>query len=293
MRRWFAIAKATALEIISEPLSLLLLLSALALAILAPALHYHQFGEPARMARDAGLSALFTFGSVFAVSGVFRSLRREIESGTAQMAIARSVSRGVFFLAKFSGAMMAYAIFLVVLASVSSVMVHGAAIGGEIAKRSGDIARLWGPAQAAGTAAVVLPPVLAAGLNRFWRFRFVPSAFALSLVISLVSAACFFDLGESCRLATAWLSLMAPAAVLTAASAAFAVGMRPNFAIAALLVLSALSIPAVGNYYLADSFSKGGAPSWWYVLAAVAAALPAVAAFLVLGVYLLERRDIA
>ena len=55
MRRWFAIAKATALEIFSEPLSLLLLLSALALVILAPALHYPQFGEPTRLARDAGL----------------------------------------------------------------------------------------------------------------------------------------------------------------------------------------------------------------------------------------------
>lgn len=293
MRRWFAIAKATALEIFSEPLSLLLLLSALALVILAPALHYHQFGEPTRMARDAGLSSLFTFGSVFTVVGVFRSLRREIESGTAQMAIARSVSRSVFFLAKFSGAMMAYVVFMLILASVSWVMVYGAAVGGVIAKRSGDIAKLWGPALAAGVAVVVLPPVIAAGLNRFWRFRFVQSAFALAFLFSIVAAACFFNFGEFFRLAPAWLSLLLPAAVFTAASAAFAVGLRPNFAIAALLVLAVLSLPAVGNYYLADLLSKGASPSWWYVLAAAVAALPTMVAFLILGVYLLERRDIA
>lgn len=41
MRRWSAIAGATALEILSEPLSLLLLIAALTLAALAPAFHYH------------------------------------------------------------------------------------------------------------------------------------------------------------------------------------------------------------------------------------------------------------
>ena len=41
-------------------------------------------------------------------------------------------------------------------------MVYGAAVGGEIARRSGDIARLWGPALAAGSAVIVLPPVVAA-----------------------------------------------------------------------------------------------------------------------------------
>ena len=57
MRRFIAIAKTTALEILAEPLSLLVLTASLALAVFAPAFHYHQFGEPARMARDAGLSA--------------------------------------------------------------------------------------------------------------------------------------------------------------------------------------------------------------------------------------------
>ena len=272
MRRWFAIAKATALEMISEPLSLLLLLAALSLVTLAPALHYHQFGEPTRMARDAGLSSLFLFANVFAVTGVFRSLRREIESGTAQMAISHSVSRRVFFLAKFGGAAAAYAFFAVITASVSFVMVYGAAVGGEIARRSGDIARLWGPALAAGSAVIVLPPVIAAGLNRFWRFRFVLSAFVLTLVFSLVAAGWFFDWREAVRLASAWIPLAFPAAVFIAAASAFAVAMRPNHAVLALAAVLAASVPAIGNYYLADSLAKGASVSWGYVaLAALAA----------------------
>jgi hypothetical protein len=293
MRRWFAIAKATALEMISEPLSLLLLLAALSLVTLAPALHYHQFGEPTRMARDAGLSSLFLFASVFAVTGVFRSLRREIESGTAQMAISHSVSRRVFFLAKFGGAAAAYAFFAVITASVSFVMVYGAAVGGEIARRSGDIARLWGPALAAGSAVIVLPPVVAAGLNRFRRFRFVQSSFALTFVFSLAAVGWFFDFREVVRLASAWIPLAFPSAVFIAAAAAFAVAMRPNYAVLALSAVLIVSVPAIGNYYLADSLSKGASVPWGYVVLSAAAALPGVASFLVLGAFLFERRDIA
>lgn len=293
MRRWFAIAKATALEIISEPLSFLLLLSALAVSVLAPALHYHQFGEPTRMARDAGLSALFTFGTLFAVIGLFRSLRREIETGTAQMAISHSVSRAVFFAAKFSGAMAAYALFAVILASVSIAMVYGAAVGGAISRQSGDISRLWGPALAAGVGAIIVPPMIAAALNRFWRFRFVPSAFFLALLASVAAAACFFDFRMAAKLAPAWIALAFPVAVYSAAAAAFAVGLKPNLAVAALVAFVVISVPAVGNYYLADTFSRGGTVEWGYVALAGLLALPAAGAFLVLGVHLFERRDIA
>jgi ABC-type transport system involved in multi-copper enzyme maturation permease subunit len=293
VRRWFAIAKATALEIISEPLSFLLMLSALAVAVLAPALHYHQFGEPTRMARDAGLSAFFTFGTLFAVIGLFRSFRRELDSGTAQMAISHSVSRAVFLVAKFSGAMAAYALFALILSSVSIAMVYGAAVGGAIARQSGDVSRLWGPALTAGAGTIVLPPMIAAALNRFWRFRFVPTAFFFALLASVATAACFFDFRMAMKLAPAWVALAFPVVAYAAVVAAAVVGMKPNYAVAALVALAALSVPAVGNYYLADTFSRGGVVEWGYVALAGLFALPAAGAFLVLGVHFFERRDIA
>ena len=107
MRQFFSIARATALEMASEPLALLLTLSAMALAVLAPIMHYHQFGEASRMARDAGLSALLVFGIAYAVFCTVKSVRREIDSGTLEMALAHPVSRAGFFLAKLTGAALA------------------------------------------------------------------------------------------------------------------------------------------------------------------------------------------
>ena len=69
--------------------------------------------------------------------------------------------------------------------------------------------------------------------------------------------------------------------------------MRQSFAVAATALTMTLSSCAVGNYYLADFLSKGGAVPWMYVAEALLASLPAVAAFVVLGVHLFERRDIA
>ena len=94
MRPYVSITQATALEVLSSPLSLLVLLAALAMEVFAPVFHYHQFGDATRMARDAAISALFTCGAVFAVFGAIRSVRREIETGTQEMALAHAVARG-------------------------------------------------------------------------------------------------------------------------------------------------------------------------------------------------------
>ena len=94
------VIKATAIEILSSPLTLLLLLAALTLAVLAPAFHYHQFGEATRMARDAGFSAIFTCGTAVAVFCTIQAFRSEIESGTLQMALSHPISRASFFISK-------------------------------------------------------------------------------------------------------------------------------------------------------------------------------------------------
>lgn len=290
-----AVAKATALEMLSEPLTLLVLLAALTLEVLAPAFHYHQFGEATRMARDAGLSALFTCGSVFAVFVTIRAFRREIESGTLEMALSHPVSRVGFFLSKTLGATLAYLLFACVLAATALLTVEGAEIGGEIARRTGDIARIYGPCFAAGVAVMVMPLLIGAALNRFACCRFVLSAFTVALVLSVASAA------VAAVRAPSWAWRLAPAVVLVAlatfvllsASAAFAVRFRANVAAAAVGLLVALSLPVVGNYYLADALSKGGSVPWSYVGLAALATASAVAFFLLLGVRFIEGRDVA
>ena len=289
-----SIIKATALEVLSEPLTLLVLLAALALAVLAPAFHYHQFGDPTRMARDAGFSALFTCGSIVAVFGTIRAFRREIESGTMEMALAHPVSRTAFFLSKVGGAMLAYLLFAAVVFAVTLVTVEGAAIGGALAAKTGDVARMFGPCLAGGVAVLVAPLVVAAALNRFARFRYVLSAIVLAFVLSVVAAgvAAAYAGGLILRLLPVAVLISAPTLVLLAAAASFAVRLKANAAASAVGVVFALTVPAIGNYYLVDALSAGGAVSWGYVALAVAVALPAVAAFLLAGVAFINGRDI-
>ena len=295
MRRSISIIKATALEILSEPLSLLVLLAALVLTVLAPAFHYHQFGEATRMARDAGLSSVLTGGLVIAVFGTIRAFRREIESGTMAMALAHPVSRTAFFLAKTLGAGAACLVFASIVFLTALVIVDGAAIGGLVAAKSGDIARLYGPNLAEGVGVIVLPLLICAALNRFGNVRYVLSSFVLALALSVVFAALSVvrDATWALRLLPVASLVVLFTSVPLAASAAFAVRLKANAAASSAGLVLALLLPAVGNYYLADALSKGGAVPWTYVGCAALATLPPVLLFLFLGIHFINGRDIS
>lgn len=288
-----AIAKATALEMMSEPLSLLVLIGALALSTFAPAFHYHQFGEATRMARDAGVSALLVAGTAFALFGTVRTFRRELESGTAAVAMAISVSRSGFFLAKTFGALLAYAVFALAVVGNSLAITNGAAIGGALAEATGDLPRLWGPCYALGVAAVIAPVVTAAVLNRFWRFRFCLSAFVLTVAIAVGSSGYRFDVALARRLVAVWVPLAAVPAVVLAAAAAAAVRFRANVATGFVSVFILLALPFVGNHCLADALSKGGTVGWTYALAATVVAALAAGSLLFVGMSFVNARDVS
>lgn len=295
VRRLLAIAFATALEILSEPLSLLVLLASLTMTVLAPAFHYHQFGEATRMARDAGLSALFVCGAVIAVFGTIRAFRREIESGTIEMALAHPVTRTGFFLAKTVGSFLAFAFFSLIVFLTSLTIIEGAAVGGKIAERTADVARLWGPSFAAGVGIIVGPLVAGAVLNRFARCRFVLSAFLVAAIEAVAAAGYFVtvDLSLALRLVPAAILIVMLSAVFLVAAAAFSVRFKANAAAAATGIVFLLLLPAVGNYYLSNALSGGRAIPWAYVGQAVLVTLPAILFFALLGIQGISRRDIS
>lgn len=282
-RRFAAIARTTALEILSEPLSLLLLVSALAIEVLAPAFHYHQFGEPTRMAYDAGISALFTCGIAFAVFPTIRAFRREVESGTLDMALAHPVSRGGFFAAKTAGALAAYLVFASIVFVTALVTVAGADIGGRIAAKTGEIARLYGPCFAAALAVPVVSLLAGAALNRFAGFRFVPSVFAVAAVAAVAGAVWFVTPDLAARMSGAAVPVALSATVPLAAAAAFSTRFGSNASASACGIVVAAMLPAFGSYVLSDALSGGGSVPWSYVAMAAAATVPAVAFFLLLG----------
>lgn len=292
MRRFSAIVRATALEICSEPLALLLTMSATALAFLAPRLHYHQFGDPTRMAMESGLSAQLVIGFAFAVFCTVRTFRREIESGTLQMALSHSVSREVFFLAKTMGAFLAYLLFAVTVFSLTVTVTRGSAIGAEIARMKNDIPGLFGPSVVLATATILLPLVLAAGLNYIRKFRFTLTATLLSALFSAAVQFAYFDCDLWLRMAPLALLLMFPAAIVTAASAAFAVKWRGNAAVSLAGLLCVIMLPLFGNYYLPGALAKGRSLPLDYLLLAGGVTLPLVGAFVLLGMLLFENREI-
>lgn len=292
VRRYLPVVVATALEILSEPLSLLLLLSALAVAVFAPAIHYHQFGDPARMARDAGFSSLFMFGVLFAVFGTIRSFRREVESGTFEMAMAHPLSAGGFFFAKAFGALVAYLVFAATVSGTSMTIVLGAVAAWLMDAKTGGSSLVCGPALVAGVSVILLPLLVAAALNRFARFRFVLTAISVACVLSLGFGAVAAFLAPSFIASQIPVVVLVslPTAVIASAAAAFSIRLRANAAASAVVLVFLLALPAVGNYYLPNALSNGGRVPWTYVAAAAAMALMAVAAFAVWGFGLCSRR---
>lgn len=313
-----AVIKATTLEVVSEPLFFLLTLSAVAVLTIASFLHVHQFGEPSRMARDAGLSSVLIFGLVFAVFAAIRVYRREIESGTLQMALSRPVSREAFFLSKWAGAFIGCIVFFVIVFASSITTVVGADLGKlhtELVLANmpdgcchEDILpeTIWFVSLAVDVAVIVLPLVLGAVLNRFARFRFTTTAFATALAVSLLG--CVLNIamahavfGERVEYLTGMVTAMlpvgtlvlAPIAVFLALSAALSVRLRDNAVASLAAVAFILFLPALGNYYQTQALARGGSLPWSYVAAAFGAAVPFIAAFLLAGISLFRGRDVA
>ena len=302
MKPWRAIARAAMLETMSDPLSILLASGSIAAVALSCVFHIHQFGEPARMARDAGLSIFLV--SVCA-SGVFctiKAFRREIESGTMQMALARPVSRRCFFLSKTAGCFCGCAATAAALAATACTAVLGMEAGGAVASPSGDIARIWKPALLAIAVSAVLPMAAAAALNRFKRIRFARTAMLLTpCACAAGTAACAALLpaaGLDARIALsalktipAALMLLFHAAVMTSAAAAFSMRFKGNIAATLCGVLFLVSLPAAGNRYAAGALAGGGSVPWKFFLAAAAVSIPFIAAFAAIGVRFARSGD--
>lgn len=270
-----------------DALAYLITLASLVLSTLASALHYHQFGEPGAMSREAGLSAILAGGLAFSVFSCVRTIRREIETGTMEMALAHSVSRTGFFLSKLAGTAVAYSKFFATLLCTSLILTRGAELGAEAAQ--GDIARLWGPSLACAVAVIVMPLVLAAMANRFFAARFVRTAGTLTLLFAMALVFYRFDASFAMRFVPCAVLLIAPTLFFIAFSGAAAVRFGENAAIAIAFAGVALSLPLLGNYYLPVVLAKGGSLPLAYLALAYAAAIPAIFCAALFGARSAER----
>jgi hypothetical protein len=311
------IAGLTARESIRQPVCLLLLTACLVLTALAPVLIAHQMGEEGKLARDTALAVHFVFGLLIGGYAACTSLSRETRSGTAATILSKSVSREVFFLAKFAGVAVLILIFsfCALLATLLSDR-----IAPRMYRTDVPVARLF-------AAVAPLAYLIAAGTNYVRRRHFVSSAFGWLVVLlaAVFLAAGFLDRGghpaafgaayqwrivpasllitlSLLVLAALSLSLavrLATAAALAVSAAAFLLGLMSDYVFGRAAAASGAArilyglIPNLQHFWLADALTGGGAIPWGYVGMAALYAGAYTAGILLLGVAVFRHSDIA
>ena len=303
MRRFWALARSAALEALAEPLSAILFLIALLAVHLLPVFHLHQFGEPGRLSRECGFSALLMFGLAFATAAAVHSIGRELESGTAAAALARPVPRALFFCAKVSGVLLAFVLFMLAVAGAMLLSVVTAQMG-RMATAHGDaLALTWGPGLAAGVGGTLLAFTLAALGNWFLRTRFCVGACLLMTAVQPLALVSMLFLNRSpvpWSLLPALGVLAIACAVFVAMAGAFAVCLKPAVVAALLTVVVLLSfvcplravMPDINRFWLVDAFAGGGAAQMADLASTACAGVLLVAFWFVVGSALLARREI-
>lgn len=103
MRQFITIALNAFMELIRQPIYLLLMTAAGAFTIFIASVYYFGFGEDQTMVKQSVLAVMLVSGLFAAVYCASASVAQEVRSGTALAVMAKPVSRACFLLAKFTG----------------------------------------------------------------------------------------------------------------------------------------------------------------------------------------------
>ena len=117
MRQFIAIAANAFMELIRQPIFLLLMTTSALFEVGLSCVSYFGFGDEPKMVKVSVLAVMLVAGLFSAVMSASASVAREIRSGTALAVLAKPVSRAQFLLAKYAG----LALSLVVLTYVNCV----------------------------------------------------------------------------------------------------------------------------------------------------------------------------
>src|SRR5579863_2601156 len=117
MRQFFTIAANAFMELIRQPVFLLLMTASVLFEMFLAVPYYFAFGDEPKLVENSVLGVMFLSGLFGAVLSASSSLAREIRSGTALAVLSKPVGRAQFLLAKFAGLAAA----LTVLAYVNMV----------------------------------------------------------------------------------------------------------------------------------------------------------------------------
>lgn len=102
-RQMLSISRLTMLEIIRQPISLLLFTFCLLFTAVLPLVVSHTLGETQALVIDSALATQFATGLLLGGYAACSTLTREMRSGTASTILSKPVCRPLFFMSKFLG----------------------------------------------------------------------------------------------------------------------------------------------------------------------------------------------
>src|SRR3954467_6971394 len=103
MRQFLTIATNAFMELVRQPVFLLLTTATAAFEIFLAVPYYFAFGDEPKLVENSTLAVMLLSGLFGAVLSASSSLAREIRSGTALAVLSKPVGRAQFLLAKFTG----------------------------------------------------------------------------------------------------------------------------------------------------------------------------------------------
>lgn len=320
MRQFVTIALNGFMELVRQPVFLLLMTATAIFEMFLATPYYFAFGDEPKLVKNSVLAVMLLAGLLGAVLCASASLAREIRSGTALAVLSKPVSRAQFLLAKYVG----LALGLTLLTYVNMVIALLTSRMAFDAYGSTDLFA-WG----IFLAALVMAYALGGFSNFFLRRPFVSDA-VLSLVVTLTVAFAVinffnkkvelqpFATGVDWRLIPASLLVLFALWVLAALALACSTRLDtiPTLAICSGIFLVGLMsqyffverakagswwasvlytiTPNWQSFWLADALETGKSDYYWgYVAKALAYALCYAGALLAAALMLFEDRELS
>src|SRR5271165_1751268 len=107
MRQFVTIATNAFMELVRQPVFLLLVTGSAVFEIFLATPFYFAFGDEPKLVKNSTLAVMLLAGLFGAVLSASASLAREIRSGTALAVLSKPVGRAQFLLAKYAGLILA------------------------------------------------------------------------------------------------------------------------------------------------------------------------------------------
>src|ERR1041384_7379359 len=107
MRQFVTIARNAFMELIRQPVFLLLMTVSVIFTLFLASNYYFAFGDDPKLVKNSTLAVMLLTGLFGAVVSASASLAREIRSGTALAVLSKPVGRTRFLLAKYTGLILA------------------------------------------------------------------------------------------------------------------------------------------------------------------------------------------